>query len=127
MILSGATGTFGVLSELVEGMNAIFGPGFVLTFEITMGILAALTGLGGLGIIIGGLILTTRRVEAGRIIILISLSTAVLSLFVTLVQHALVGVYAMDINQQVAQSLGWIGAIMAVISRIIAEQKSVMI
>lgn len=126
MIIAGVTGTFGVLGELVEGMNVLLGPEFVVTFEITMGILATLTGFGGLGVIVGGLILTTRRVEAGRIIIFVAMGTGVLSLFMCLIQHALVGSLSMDLSQQVSQSLGWIGAIMAVVARIIAEQRPVI-
>ena len=68
MIASGASGTLGYLDQLQDALDAVYGSTFTFTLEILLGILAALTAIGGLGVIIGGWILTTDRVEIGRIL-----------------------------------------------------------
>lgn len=126
MILSSVSAILGLLTEVPDGLTSLFGPEFAMSSEITMGILAVLTGFGGLGVILGGLVLTTSRVEHGRIFIMITMVMGVLGLLMILVQHALAGTIAMGLNLQVAQSLGWIGAIFALIARIIAEQQRIV-
>ena len=123
MIASGASGTLGYLSELQDALDAVYGSTFTFTVEILMGILAGLTAIGGLGVIIGGLILTTQRVEIGRILIMISVAMGILSLIMSLVQLVLAGIFAMGMMIQVAQSLGWIGAIFSIEARIISAQR----
>jgi len=98
----------------------------ILTLEIIIGMLATLTALGGLGVIFGGFILTTRFVEGGRVIVMISLATGVLSLIMSLVQLVLAGMISLPLLTQLVQSLGWIGAIMAVMGRTIAEQRPIL-
>lgn len=63
LISSAASGTIAVVGTMVDDLSHLFGPDFVVTFEIVMGILAVLTCLGGIGVIAGGLVLTTHRVE----------------------------------------------------------------
>jgi hypothetical protein len=82
-----------------------------------------LTIFGGLVAILGGVILTTARVRLGRIVILLSITIGVIGLLMTLVQMASAGVFVMDMTQQLQQSIGWIGAMMAFIARTIADQK----
>ncbi|MHA1965865.1 MAG: hypothetical protein ACW97G_14900 [Candidatus Thorarchaeota archaeon] len=123
LIISGASGAIGLINELAEGLAQIFGLTFVLTFENIMAGLAILTIFGGLVAILGGVILTTARVRLGRIVILLSITIGVIGLLMTLVQMASAGVFVMDMTQQLQQSVGWIGAIMAFIARTIAEQK----
>ncbi|MHA2240006.1 MAG: hypothetical protein ACXACE_00225 [Candidatus Thorarchaeota archaeon] len=126
MIASGASGTLGYMGDMLEGMNAFFDAEFLFTFEIIIGILATLTSLGGFIIIISGIILTTKYVEIGRIIILIAIGMGILSLIMTLVQLVLAGTLALGLTIQLAQSLGWIGAMMAVVARTIAEQQPII-
>ncbi|MHA2321550.1 MAG: hypothetical protein ACXACG_07850 [Candidatus Thorarchaeota archaeon] len=123
MIISGASGAIGLINELAEGLAQIFGLTFVLTFENIMAGLAVLTIFGGLVAILGGVILTTARVRLGRIVILLSITIGVIGLLMTLVQMASAGVFVMDMTQQLQQSIGWIGAMMAFIARTIADQK----
>ena len=126
MIASGASGSLGYMGDMLEGVNALFDAEFLFTFEIIIGILATLTSLGGLAIIMAGIVLTTRHVEIGRIIILVAIGMGVLSLIMTLVQLVLAGTLALGLTIQLAQSLGWIGAMMAVVARTIAEQRPIM-
>jgi hypothetical protein len=123
LIISGASGAIGLINELAEGLAQIFGLTFVLTFENIMAGLAVLTIFGGLVAILGGVILTTARVRLGRIVILLSITIGVIGLLMTLVQMASAGVFVMDMTQQLQQSIGWIGAMMAFIARTIADQK----
>lgn len=123
MIASGASGTLGYLDQLQDALDAVYGSTFTFTLEILLGILAALTAIGGLGVIIGGWILTTDRVEIGRILIMVSVGMGILSLIMSLVQLVLAGIFAMGMMVQIAQSLGWIGAIFSIEARIISSQR----
>ncbi|NHJ14305.1 MAG: hypothetical protein EAX95_11550 [Candidatus Thorarchaeota archaeon] len=122
MILSGVSGAMDALVELSTHFGALFGPEFELTFEILMGILGGLTFLGGIGVVIGGLILVTRRFEVGRILIILCVGMAVLGLVMSLIQVVMSGTFMMPLASQLTQSLGWIGAIFSIVARTIAEQ-----
>ena len=123
MILSGLSGAIGVIGELTEALPYFFGLTFLESFENFMAGLAMWAGLGGLVIILGGLVLTTEKVRFGRIMILSGIIVGVVGLLMTLVQMASTGVFVMGMIEQLHQSLGWSGAMMAFIARIIAEQK----
>ena len=123
MIISGVSGAIGVIGELSEIIQYIFGLAFLETFENFMAGLAAWAALGGVVIIFGGVILTTEKVRFGRILILAGIIVGVVGLLMTLVQMASTGIFVMDMTSQLQQSIGWVGAIMAFIARIIAEQK----
>ncbi|MHA2189220.1 MAG: hypothetical protein ACXAAP_03250 [Candidatus Thorarchaeota archaeon] len=57
---------------------------------------------------------------------MIAVGMGVLSLIMTLVQLVLAGTLALGLTIQLAQSLGWIGAMMAVVARTITEQQPIM-
>ncbi|MFW9982798.1 MAG: hypothetical protein ACFFE3_12900 [Candidatus Thorarchaeota archaeon] len=126
MILSGASGAIGVIGELSEILQYFFGLQFFTTFENFMRGLALWAALGGMVAILGGIVLTTEKVRFGRIIILAGITVGVVGLLMTLVQMASTGTFVMGMLEQLQQSLGWIGAIMAFIGRIIAEQKPIL-
>jgi len=123
MIISGASGAIAVIDVLEEALTAMFGLSVVLTFEAVMGYLAVMTSMAGVVAIIGGFILTTDRVWVGRIILLGAIAAGVLGLMMSMVQLVMTGTLNMDIALQLQQSLGWIGAIVAFVARIIADQK----
>lgn len=123
MILSGLSGAIGVIGEVSEIFPYIYGLEFLETFESFMAGLAAWAGLGGFVVILGGLLLTTAKVRYGRILISAGIIIGVVGLLMTLVQMASTGVFVMGMIEQLHQSLGWIGAMIAFIARIIAEQK----
>jgi hypothetical protein len=125
LISSAASGTIAVIGDIVDNLAIVFGPDFVVTFEIVMGILAVLTCLGGVGVIIGGIVFTTHRVELGRKIVLVSVATGIAGLIMSLVQSLMAGDPILNLTFQIAQSLGWVGAILSVEARIVAEQKPV--
>ncbi|MHA1908860.1 MAG: hypothetical protein ACW98Y_16280 [Candidatus Thorarchaeota archaeon] len=127
MIASGLSGTLGYLPQLQEAVDTFLSDSLILTLEIVIGILATLTAIGGLGVIVGGLTMTTRFVEAGRIIVFISMGTGVLSLVMSLVQLVMAGMVMLPLLTQLVQSLGWLGAIMAVMGRTIAEQQPIIV
>jgi len=123
MIISGASGAIAVIDVLEEALTAMFGLSVVLTFEAVMGYLAIMTSMAGVTAIIGGFMLTTDRVWVGRIILLGSIAAGVLGLMMSLVQLVMAGTLNMNLTLQLQQSLGWIGAIVAFVARIIADQK----
>ncbi|MHA2424009.1 MAG: hypothetical protein ACXAEF_04430 [Candidatus Thorarchaeota archaeon] len=122
MIASGTSGSLGYLPQLQEAVDAFLSDSLILTLEIIIGTLATLTAIGGIGVIVGGLLMTTRFVEPGRIIVLIAMGTGVLSLVMSLIQLLIAGMFTLPLLTQLIQSMGWIGAIMAVMGRTIAEQ-----
>ncbi len=126
MILSGASGALGYLPQLQEGVSAFHGETFTLSLEIVIGILAMLTAIGGCIVILGGVILTTSHVEAGRIIVMVAMGMGALGLIMSLVQLLLAGLLAMPLITQLAQSFGWIGAMMAILARNISEQQPIL-
>ncbi len=123
LILSGASGSIGLLDELVEGLTHLFGPDFVLTFAIIIGILSALMIIAGALVIVSGVVMTTHHVEIGRILLLVAVVMGVVGLIAGLAQSVISGIIVIDMNIQIMQSLGWLGAIFSVVARIIAEQK----
>ncbi|MGY5872668.1 MAG: hypothetical protein RTV72_10515 [Candidatus Thorarchaeota archaeon] len=123
MIISGASGAIAVLDELADALTAAFGFSMVFTFEAVMGYLAVITSIAGVVAIIGGIILTTDRVWVGRIILLGAIAASVIGLLMSLVQLVMVGTINMEMTLQLQQSLGWVGAIVAIVARIIADQK----
>ncbi len=126
MILAGVSGAIGVIGEISDIIQYFYGLEFFNTFENFMAGLAMWAGLGGFVVILGGLILTTEKVRFGRMVILAGVTVGVVGLLVTLVQMASTGTFVMGMTEQMQQSLGWIGAIMAYIGRIIAEQKPIL-
>jgi hypothetical protein len=126
MILSGASGAIGVIGELSDILQYFFGLEFFTNFDNFMRGLAAWAAIGGLMAILGGTIITTEKVRVGRIVILIGIILSVVGLLMTLVQMASTGTFVMGMIEQLQQSLGWIGAMMAFIGRIIAEQKPIL-
>jgi hypothetical protein len=123
MILSGLSGAIGVIGQLSEALPYFFGFTFFESFQNFMEGLAMWAGLGGFVVILGGFVMTTEKVRFGRIMILAGIVVGVVGLLMTLVQMASTGTFVMDLIEQLNQSLGWVGAILAFIARIIAEQK----
>jgi hypothetical protein len=125
-IISGTSGAIGVLDEIEEGLAALFGLQLLITFETVMGALALLTVIAGIFVVVGGIILTTERVRAARILIVFAVAAGIAGLLMTLVQMTWAGMFAMDLTRQLQQSLGWIGAMLAVVARTISEQKPIV-
>ena len=123
LIVSGTTGAVSVLDEMWAALDHIFGREFVLTFEIITGILGTLTVFAGIAIVLGGVLLTTSHVEVGRIVILVAVGVGAFGLGLSLFQAVLVGNILMEWGLQICQSVGWIGAILAIDARIIADQR----
>ncbi len=126
MMLAGISGTIQLMGERLLTNGDAMDPTAMMTVEIVTGMLVLLTGLGGIGIIVSGIILTTRRVYVGRILVALFTGMGVLGLVLNLAQLVMVGTLAMDLMHQVGQSLGWIGAIFAIIARTVAVQKPIV-
>ncbi len=120
-----ASGISGLMNpeEIPNGLVNLFGSEILVSVTIIMGILAILTCIGGIGIIIGGIFLTRRSFEHSLNLIMLALAMAVLGLTMNLIQHVFAVTFVMNFQLQVSQSIGWIGAILSLTARIIAEQK----
>ncbi len=125
-MLAGVSGTIQLMEEILLSNGDAMVPTALMTVEIVTGMLVLLTGLGGIGIVASGIILTTRRVQLGRILVALFTGMGVLGLAANLVQLVMVGTLAMDLMHQVGQSLGWIGAMFAIIARTVAVQKPIV-
>jgi len=126
MIASGASGAIGTLSVIGEHIANLFGPGFEMTFDMMMDLLSTFTLLGGVIVIISGLVLTTRSYTLGRVLLFVSIGIGVAGLVMCLVQLALSGSFMLPLTLQLAQSVGWVGAILSLIAWNVAEQPSVI-
>ena len=126
MMLAGVSGSIQLMGELLLSNEDAMTPAATMTVEIVTGMLVLLTALGGVGIVVSGMILTTRRVQLGRILVALFTGMGVLGLVANLAQLIMVGTLAMDLMHQVGQSLGWIGAIFAIIARTVAVQKPIV-
>jgi len=125
-MLAGISGSIQLMGELFLNNEDVMDPTALMTVEIVTGMLVLLTALGGLGVVASGIILTTRRVHLGRILVTLFTGMGVLGLAANLAQLVMVGTLAMDLMHQVGQSLGWIGAILAIIARTVAVQKAIV-
>lgn len=126
MIASGASGAIGTLAVIGEHLGNLFGPGIELTFDTIMDVLSALTFFAGIAIIVGGMVLTTRRFKLGRGLVFISIGVGVAGLIMGLVQLVMAATFVMPLAMQLAHSLGWIGAILSLVGWTVAEQPSVI-
>ncbi|MBS3794483.1 MAG: hypothetical protein KGY80_06285 [Candidatus Thorarchaeota archaeon] len=126
ILLSGSSGTIGFIGGLAGGWDEVLGPNGTLTLEIMAGLLAIFTVVGGLGIIATGFVLTTKHVRKARTGIAFFIAMTISGLVVTLANLTLSGRFAMGLMFQFMQSLGWLGAILAVVARTIAEQKPIL-
>jgi hypothetical protein len=126
LIASGASGVISLIDELAEALYSVLELSFILTLENIMAGLATLTIISGVVVIIGGFVLTTSHVKAGRYVVNLAIAMGIIGLMMILVQSAMTGTIAMELTMQLQQSLGWVGAILAFIARIIAEQKPLM-
>ncbi len=126
LFASGASGVIGLIDELAEALREILEFSLVLTLENIMAGLASITIISGIVVIIGGVILTTSEVRIGRIIVNLAIAVGIIGLLMILVQSVMTGTLSMDMTMQLQQSFGWVGAILAFVARIIAEQKPLM-
>jgi len=126
LFASGASGVIGLIDELAEALREILEFSLVLTLENIMAGLASITIISGVVVIVGGVILTTSEVRAGRIIVNLAIAVGIIGLLMILVQSVMTGTLSMDMTMQLQQSFGWVGAILAFVARIIAEQKPLM-
>ncbi|MGV9168551.1 MAG: hypothetical protein ACOC38_01270 [Promethearchaeia archaeon] len=126
IVFSGFSGTIGFSGGVAYGLDELFGPNGVLTLEIMAGILAIFTVLGGMGVIATGFVLTTKYVRQARMAITVFVAMTISGLVVTLANLTLSGQFTMGLMFQFMQSLGWLGAILAVVARIIAQQKPII-
>ena len=126
LFASGASGVIGLIDELAEALREILELSLVLTLENIMAGLATITIISGIVVIMGGAIMTTSEVRVGRIIVNLAIAVGIIGLLMILVQSAVTGTLSMDMTMQLQQSLGWVGAILAIVARIIAEQKPLM-
>ncbi len=125
-MLAGVSGSIQLIEELMLSNGDVMDPTVLMTVEIVTGMLVLLTGLGGIGVVASGIILTTKRVQLGRILIALFTGMGVLGLAANLAQLVMLGTLTMDLMHQVGQSLGWIGAMFAIIARTVAVQKPIV-
>ncbi len=123
LVIAGASGAVGIIGDFAENLRQLLGLENAASVELILGILAGLTVLGGLGVIMSGFIVTTERVELGRILIFLFTGMGILGLVMSLIQLVMIGTLMMDLMIQVGQSLGWVGAIFAITARTITEQQ----
>ncbi len=122
MIITSIAGSIGFFGDLIAYAAAAF-PGFAGILEWILVILSFIAGLGGVGVIVGGFLLTRNRVGTGKFIIGIAAGMGLIGLIINLIQIFLVGgaLGTLNIVALGLQSPGWIGAFITIPARRMAS------
>lgn len=119
LIVAGAVGSIGAL-ELLTLIGTIPELEFLVPYiDLLLKALAFIAGLGGIGVIAGGFLLTTPRVGTGKFVIGIAAGMGLIGLIIQLVKVVYFAGFEGLINllEAIAQSIGWIGIILTIIGR----------
>ncbi|MCK4279189.1 MAG: hypothetical protein KAW94_01300 [Candidatus Thorarchaeota archaeon] len=122
LFLASAIGSIGMYGTIVTFVADQY-PEMVGVLDNVLLVLSFIAGLGGIGVIIGGYMLTTDRFGTGKFIIGIAAGMGLVGLIIVLAQHfMLAGTSGVVdyVNLMVSQGSGWIGAVLAILGRKIA-------
>ena len=119
LFLASAIGSIGMYGTIIAFVADQY-PEMVGILDNALLILSFIAGLGGIGVIIGGYMLTTDRFGTGKFIIGIAAGMGLVGLIIVLAQHfMLAGTSGVVdyVNLMVSQGSGWIGAVLAILGR----------
>ncbi|MBS3795515.1 MAG: hypothetical protein KGY80_11490 [Candidatus Thorarchaeota archaeon] len=119
LIITSATGSIGYFAMLEQLHTVPELQDIMWLVDILLNILTYVAGLGGIGVIIGGYLLTTERVGTGKFIVGLAAGTSLIGLLIDLGKMLyFVGLeIVIDFLLIIAQSIGWIGIILSIIGR----------
>jgi len=123
LISVSAIGSIGFWGDIIAYITANF-PETSGIMIVLFTILMYIAGLGGVGVIIGGYLLTTDRFGTGKFILGISAGMGLIGLIIYLVQLYMTGgiELVLDMVSLLSQSAGWIGAILSIVARQMAKK-----
>ncbi len=119
LFLASAIGSIGMYGTIIAFVADQY-PEMVGILDNALLILSFIAGLGGIGVIIGGYMLTTDRFGTGKFIIGIAAGMGLVGLIIVLAQQfMLAGTSGVVdyVNLMVSQGSGWIGAVLAILGR----------
>ncbi|MHA1960700.1 MAG: hypothetical protein ACW99U_10730 [Candidatus Thorarchaeota archaeon] len=115
----GWTGSLGIFSylNLIETIPELVE--FVWIVNVLLYVLAIVAGLGGIGVVVGGYLLTRGRTTNGRMIIGLALGMSIIGLVIQLAQWLwLYGATSViDFFSLTAEATGWAGIILTLVGR----------
>ena len=122
LIITSVAGSIGFFADLIAYAAASF-PDLAGILEWILVILSYIAGLGGIGVILGGFLLTRNRVGTGKFIIGIAAGIGLIGLIINLIQIFLVGgaLGTFNILALGLQSPGWVGAFITIPARRMAS------
>jgi hypothetical protein len=122
LISVSAVGSIGFWGDIIAFITATF-PETADIMVVLFTILMYIAGLGGVGVIIGGYLLTTDRVGTGKFVIGIAAGMGLIGLIIYLAQLYMTGGIALvlDMVSLLSQSAGWIGAVLSIVARQMAS------
>ncbi|NHI84310.1 MAG: hypothetical protein EAX81_08430 [Candidatus Thorarchaeota archaeon] len=123
LISVSAVGNLGFWGIIIGYITSTF-PETADVMVLVLGILMYIAGLGGVGVIIGGALLTTNRVGTGKFVIGISAGLGLIGLIIYLAELYMAGgiTLVLDMISLLSQSVGWIGAILSIVARQMASK-----
>ncbi|NHJ12943.1 MAG: hypothetical protein EAX95_04665 [Candidatus Thorarchaeota archaeon] len=123
LISVSAIGSLGFWETIISYIASTF-PESAEIMTLLFGVLMYIAGLGGVGVIIGGVLLTTDRVGTGKFVIGISAGLGLIGLIIYLVQLYMTGgiELVLDVVSLLSQSAGWIGAVLSIVARQMASK-----
>ena len=119
LLLASAIGSIGMYGTIIAFVADQY-PEMIGILDNVLLILSFIAGLGGIGVIIRGFMLTTDRFGTGKFIIGIAAGMGLVGLIIVLAQHfMLAGTSGVVdyVNLMVSQGSGWIGAVLAILGR----------
>ena len=127
LITNGATGSIGYL-QLIADIPVLFPQllGTLWLINIILYVLVFLAGLGGIGVIIGGFLLTKGRLSSGKLLIGLGAGLGLIGLLVSLGQLLYTSGLGAVVNfvMVASQSAGWVGTVLSIIARLAAGKSN---
>lgn len=118
LIISGVTGSVGVVGMAFEYAINYFGGTVAEILSLVLEVLQYIASLGGLAVIGGGVLLHVGRIRLGKFIIGTGAGMGLLGFLVILGSALLHGwAHTVAFLLIISQSLGWIGIILAIVAR----------
>ena len=119
LFLASVMGSIGMYGTIIAFVADQY-PEMIGILDNVLLVLSFIAGLGGIGVIIGGFMLTSDRVGTGKFIIGIAAGMGLIGLIIVLAQHfMLAGTSGVVdyVTLMLSQGSGWIGAILAILGR----------
>ena len=122
LLVAGATGSTGILGRVIEYLVAHLDGATADLLSLILHILNIIAGLGGVSVILGGWLVSKKRVRTGKFVIGLGAGMGLIGFIIVLGSAFLHGwVNAINFLIVVAQSTGWTGILLSIAATKLAK------